>query len=102
MKSSFSSSPFSGGNLFGDPFFARPMIGESKFGGSGFFGPMGSPFVNAVPSGFIGHQEAPEPRPSRSRGPIIEEIDSDEEEEEDKAKLLTGSVERSEKKLERA
>ncbi|KAJ4846524.1 hypothetical protein Tsubulata_013524 [Turnera subulata] len=45
---------------------------------------MGNPFVNMQPPAFI-EDQAPEPR--KSRGPIIEELDSDEEKEEaEKAK----------------
>ena len=72
------SSPFGGGNPFNDPFFTRPF-GEGMLGSS-FFGPMGNPFVEMRPSGFIGHQGAPEPR--QSSGPIIEEINSDDEKED--------------------
>ncbi|PON92903.1 Myeloid leukemia factor [Trema orientale] len=71
------SSVFGGRNPFDDPFFNRPF-GGGMFDSS-FFGPLGNPFPEMPPVGFI-DQQAPEPR--RSRGPIIEEINSDDEEED--------------------
>lgn len=75
-------SNFMGGrNPFDDPFFTRPF-GGGMFE-SGLFGPSGSPFVNTMqPSAFIGHEASAEPK--RSRGPIIEELDSDDENKEGK------------------
>lgn len=73
-------SSFLGGrDPFDDPFFTRPF--GSMFGPS-MFGPTGSPFPN-MPTGFIEHQV---PQPNRSRGPIIEEINSDDENEGTKEK----------------
>ncbi|KAG9445407.1 hypothetical protein H6P81_016747 [Aristolochia fimbriata] len=91
---------FGGRDPFDDPFFAQPfggmfgsstfgpsmfgpsMLGPSMFGprmlGPGLFGDEGSFFGESGPSGgFIEHQ--PPPRNSNSRGPIIEEISSDDE-----------------------
>ncbi|XP_031268244.1 uncharacterized protein LOC116126715 [Pistacia vera] len=68
------SSFFGGRDPFDDPFFTRPFGGMLE---SNFFGPTGSPLTNMQPSAFIEHQ-APEPK--RSRGPVIEELNSDEEE----------------------
>ncbi|CAK7355766.1 unnamed protein product [Dovyalis caffra] len=83
---------FGGRDPFDDPFFTRPFGGvfESNFFGSGgnpfanmhpspFSNMHPSPFANMHPSGFIEHQ-APEPK--KSRGPIIEELGSDDEEGE--------------------
>ncbi|PPR95721.1 hypothetical protein GOBAR_AA24957 [Gossypium barbadense] len=67
---------FGGRNPFDDPFFTRPF--GSMFDSS-FFGPGQSPFMDMHPTGFIEHQ-APEPK--RPRGPIIEELNSDDEKEE--------------------
>uniref|UniRef100_A0A2P2L0R0 Uncharacterized protein n=1 Tax=Rhizophora mucronata TaxID=61149 RepID=A0A2P2L0R0_RHIMU len=44
---------------------------------SGFFGPDGSSFGNVHPPAYIEHEA-----PKRSKGPIIEELDSDDENEE--------------------
>ncbi|XP_010540008.1 PREDICTED: uncharacterized protein LOC104813900 isoform X2 [Tarenaya hassleriana] len=71
------SSFFGGRDPFDDPFFTRPFGGMF---GSSIFGPSMDPFTEMRPSGFIEHQQPPEPR--RSRGPIIEEINSDDEEEQ--------------------
>ncbi|KAF8412374.1 hypothetical protein HHK36_000338 [Tetracentron sinense] len=86
------SSVFGGRDPFDDPFFARPfgssMFGSSMFGpsmfgpsmfGSSMFGPSGSPFGGMPASGFLEHQA---PQSNQSRGPVIEELNSDEEEEE--------------------
>ncbi|XVE64995.1 hypothetical protein DITRI_Ditri07aG0146200 [Diplodiscus trichospermus] len=67
---------FGGRDPFDDPFFTRPF--GSMFDSS-FFGPGRSPFPDMHPSGFIEHQ-APEPK--RPRGPIIQEINSDDEKDE--------------------
>ncbi|XVE57749.1 hypothetical protein DITRI_Ditri04bG0114800 [Diplodiscus trichospermus] len=67
---------FGGRDPFDDPFFARPF--GSMFESS-FFGPGQSPFPDMHQTGFIEHQ-APEPK--RPRGPIIQELNSDAEEEE--------------------
>ncbi|KHG09391.1 Myeloid leukemia factor 1 [Gossypium arboreum] len=66
---------FNGRDPFDDPFFTRPF--DSMFESS-FFGPGHNPFPDMHPSGFI-EQQAPEPR--RPRGPIIQELDSDDEKE---------------------
>ncbi|KAL4026960.1 hypothetical protein IC575_015409 [Cucumis melo] len=65
---------FGGRDPFDDPFFRNPF--GSMFEPS-FFGGPGIPFANMQPSGFLDHQ-APEPK--RPRGPIIEELNSDDEE----------------------
>ncbi|KAK6158044.1 hypothetical protein DH2020_005358 [Rehmannia glutinosa] len=57
--------PFSG---FGDPF--------GSFGGFGGFGGQRSPFMNPHTSGFLEHQP---PQHNLSRGPVIEELNSDDE-----------------------
>ncbi|XP_054808433.1 uncharacterized protein LOC129310572 [Prosopis cineraria] len=67
---------FGGRNPFDDPFFTRPF--EGMFGSS-IFGPPGNLHPNMHPSGYLEHQ-APESR--NSRGPIIEELDSDNERED--------------------
>ncbi|XP_022759207.1 myeloid leukemia factor 1-like [Durio zibethinus] len=67
---------FGGRDPFDDPFFTRPF--GSMFESS-FFGPGQSPFPDMHPTGFIEHQ-APEPK--RPRGPIIQELNSDDEKEE--------------------
>ncbi|KAK4435125.1 hypothetical protein Salat_0675800 [Sesamum alatum] len=46
---------------------------------SGFFGSTGGPFMNPHASGFLEHQPAQSNRP---RGPIIEELNSDDEKDE--------------------
>ncbi|XP_061357871.1 uncharacterized protein LOC133302138 isoform X2 [Gastrolobium bilobum] len=66
---------FGGRDPFDDPFFTRPFGTMFQ---STPFGPSGNPFTPDVhPSGFLEHQ-APEPR--KPRGPIIEELNSDDEE----------------------
>lgn len=72
----FSNFPSMGRDPFNDPFFTNPFGGMSSF-----FGPIGNPFPNMQPSGFGGPQGAD---PRNSRGPIIEEINSDDENEEEK------------------
>lgn len=67
---------FGGRDPFDDPFFTRPFGGMFE---SSFFAPTGSPFPDMHPSGFLENQ-APEPR--KSRGPIIEELNSDDEKED--------------------
>lgn len=79
------SSVFEGRDPFDDPFFTRPF--GSPFGGPfgsmfepGVFGGNGNPFVGAPPSGFIEQQE---PQPNKRRGPVIQELDSDDERADD-------------------
>lgn len=74
------SSVFGGRDPFDDPFFTRPFGSpfESMFE-SRVFGPSGGPFAGAPPAGFIEQQE---PQHNKRRGPIIEEINSDDEEAE--------------------
>ncbi|GMJ15016.1 hypothetical protein HRI_005170800 [Hibiscus trionum] len=67
---------FGGRDPFVDPFFTHPF--GSMFESS-LFGPGQVPFMDMHPTGFIEHQ-APEPK--RPRGPIIEELNSDDEKEE--------------------
>ncbi|TKY55387.1 Myeloid leukemia factor 1 [Spatholobus suberectus] len=85
------SSFFGGRDPFDDPFFSRPFGG--MFESSPFGGPTGSPFPPGMfPSGFLEHQapgmhpsgflERQAPEPSRQRGPIIQELDSDDENED--------------------
>ncbi|KAL2543602.1 glycine-rich protein [Forsythia ovata] len=67
-------SGFLGGrDPFDDPFFKRPF--GSMFESS-FFGPTGSPFFDTHASGLLEHQPA---QPNRARGPIIEELNSDDD-----------------------
>ncbi|XP_057976412.1 uncharacterized protein LOC131163727 [Malania oleifera] len=66
---------FGGRDPFDDPFFTRPF--GSMFESS-FFAPAGRPFAEMPAAGFLEHQV---PQPSRPRGPIIEEINSDDERE---------------------
>ncbi|XP_059640326.1 uncharacterized protein LOC132282609 isoform X2 [Cornus florida] len=92
-------SSFLGGrDPFDDTFFTRPfgsMFESNIFGPSGSpfgpsgspfgpsgspFGPSGSPFADSRASGFLEHQG---PQTSTSRGPIIEELDSDGEKDEE-------------------
>lgn len=69
-------STFLGGrDPFDDPFFTRPFGGMFE---SNFFGPTGNPFVGAHTSGFLEQQP---PQRNISRGPIIEELNSDDEKE---------------------
>ncbi|KAJ8764222.1 hypothetical protein K2173_005402 [Erythroxylum novogranatense] len=67
---------FGGRDPFDDPFFTRPFGGMFQ---SGFFGSNPNPFVNMHPPAYL-ENEAPQPK--KSRGPIIEEIDSDDENKE--------------------
>ncbi|GLU05652.1 hypothetical protein SLE2022_227410 [Rubroshorea leprosula] len=67
---------FGGRDPFDDPFFTRPFGGMFE---SGFFRPMGSPFTDMHPPAFIEDRPL---EPKKSRGPIIEELNSDEEKEE--------------------
>ncbi|XP_061348233.1 uncharacterized protein LOC133293659 [Gastrolobium bilobum] len=72
------SSVFGGRDPFDDPFFTRPFGG--MFPSSPFGGPTGFPFPPDMhPSGFLEHQA---PEPSRQRGPIIQELNSDDENED--------------------
>ncbi|GKV38133.1 hypothetical protein SLEP1_g46078 [Rubroshorea leprosula] len=70
------SSLFIGRDPFDDPFFTRPSGGRF---GSSFFSPGGSPFADMNSPAFIEDQP---PEPMKSRGFIIEELNSDEEKEE--------------------
>jgi len=98
------SSFFGGRDPFDDPFFTRPFGG--MFESSPFGGPTGFPFPpglhpsgflqqqvpGMLPSGFLQHQypraypsgflDRQAPEPSRQRGPIIQELDSDDENED--------------------
>ncbi|KAI3687467.1 hypothetical protein L1987_81164 [Smallanthus sonchifolius] len=79
---------FGGRNPFDDPFFTRPIGGIFSSGplgspfmdinpfGSSFFGPRASPFM--VEQAPRIHESRP-PLPNNSRGPIIEELNSDDE-----------------------
>ncbi|KAI0520203.1 hypothetical protein KFK09_007674 [Dendrobium nobile] len=74
------SSFFGGTDPFDDPFFTRPfegMMGHDLFGhGGNIFGASS----NATHGGFLQHGNLP---PNRSKGPIIKELTSDDEEGED-------------------
>ncbi|EEF51002.1 uncharacterized protein LOC8272153 isoform X2 [Ricinus communis] len=73
---------FGGRDPFDDPFFTRPFGGMFE---SSFFGSNGSPLASMHPSPFVEHQALEPPR--NSRGPIIEELNSDDDKEEaDKGK----------------
>uniref|UniRef100_A0A7N0V7R3 Myeloid leukemia factor n=1 Tax=Kalanchoe fedtschenkoi TaxID=63787 RepID=A0A7N0V7R3_KALFE len=72
---SFISSFFGGRNPFDDPFFSSPF---GRMPQPGFFGGGGSPFLNYPRDVFFENQV----QPNGSRGPIIEEINSEDEEEE--------------------
>ncbi|KAL8141689.1 hypothetical protein V2J09_014721 [Rumex salicifolius] len=93
------SSVFGGSDPFDDPFFTRPFEGH-PFGsmfGSSFFGAGGSPFVDS-PAGFLEHQPSiphahGQPQINRRRGPVIEHLDSDEENAKD-----DGSTDRKDKR----
>ncbi|XP_057510004.1 uncharacterized protein LOC130792496 isoform X2 [Actinidia eriantha] len=85
-------SSLSGGrDPFDDPFFTRPFgsmfessIFTSPFGRmfeSSIFGPTGNPFTDMYAPRFI---ESQVPQSNNSRGPIIEELNSDDEKDEDK------------------
>ncbi|GAB2274101.1 hypothetical protein Dimus_008872 [Dionaea muscipula] len=71
-------SGFPGGrDPFDDPFFTRPF--GAPFGSfpSSMFGSMGSsPFDNIPVARILEHQQ---PQPNKQKGPIIEELDSDDE-----------------------
>ncbi|XP_055821363.1 uncharacterized protein LOC129889914 isoform X2 [Solanum dulcamara] len=84
---------FGGRDPFDDPFFTNPFGGMF---GSTPFGPRGGPFMDSHMTGFLEQQPSvpfqqhsvPFQQPSapfqqpRSRGPVIEELDSDDEKEE--------------------
>ncbi|KAK9143390.1 hypothetical protein Syun_012790 [Stephania yunnanensis] len=75
------SSFFGGRDPFEDPFFTRPlgptMFGPGMFGPS-MFGPRPGFFDDRPASGFLDNGPAP-PMGNNPRGPVIEEINSDEE-----------------------
>lgn len=88
---------FGGRDPFDDPFFRSPFGGAFE---SSFFGSNGGPFMNPLASGFLENQpQFPEhqprfaehqprfsehqpPQPNLSRGPVIEELNSDDENDE--------------------
>ncbi|KAJ7944808.1 Myeloid leukemia factor 1 [Quillaja saponaria] len=70
------SSFFGGRDPFDDPFFTHPFGGMFE---SSFFGPNGI-LHQCTPSGFLQHQA---PEPQQSRGPIIEELNSDDDDEKE-------------------
>ncbi|XP_022845989.1 uncharacterized protein LOC111368780 [Olea europaea var. sylvestris] len=72
---SLMSSFFGGKDPFDDPFFTRPFGNMFE---SNLFGSIGSPFMDQHAPGFLEHQP---PQPNRSNGPIIEELNSDDENE---------------------
>ncbi|XP_051137232.1 uncharacterized protein LOC127255634 [Andrographis paniculata] len=67
---------FGGRDPFDDPFFTRPF--GSMFGSS-FFSSSEGPFMNPHHSGFLEQEPSQSNRP---RGPIIKELNSDNEEDE--------------------
>lgn len=85
---------FGGRDPFDDPFFRSPFGGAFE---SSFFGSNGVPFMNPHASGFLEHQpqflgrqpqfEHPLPQPNLSRGPVIEELNSDDENDEESGKI---------------
>lgn len=91
------SSFFGGRSPFDDPFFTQPfggmmgpgmmgpgMFGPSMFGprgGPSMFGPRGGLFGEPSNAGFLEQQASPPP--NKSKGPVIKELSSDGEEEED-------------------
>lgn len=72
---SLMSSFFGGRDPFDDPFFTRPFGGMFE---SAHFGHPGNPFPDAHASGLLEHHA---PQLNRPRGPIIEELNSDDEKE---------------------
>lgn len=74
---SFLSSFFGGRDPFEDTFFRNPFGDMHE---SSFFSLGGSPFANMHQPAFIEHQPL---EPERSRGPIIEELNSDDEKEQE-------------------
>jgi len=68
------SSFFGGRDPFGDPFFTQPFGGMMA---PSMFDSRGSLFGESSNAGFL-EQQAPSP-PNKSKGPIIKEISSDEE-----------------------
>lgn len=80
MTSVFNKDPFD------DPFFNRPFgsifspsmfNGPSMFAGPSMFGVGGSPFGDLHNPGFLEHQP-----PQESKGPVIEEVSSDDEKDD--------------------
>ncbi|KAL4592806.1 hypothetical protein LXL04_005811 [Taraxacum kok-saghyz] len=79
---------FGGRDPFDDPFFTRPFGGI--FSGTPFmdlnpfpstlFGPRSNPFINEPPPRI--HDTRPSSLPNHPRGPIIEELNSDDENEQ--------------------
>ena len=69
---------FGGRDPFDDPFFTRPF--GSMFESS-IFGPTGNPFTDVYAPRFLEHQV---PQSNKSREPIIEELNSNDEKYEDK------------------
>lgn len=74
-RGSLMSGFFGGRDPFDDPFFTQPFGGMFQ---SSLFGPTGSPLMDAHAPGFLEHQPS---QTARSRGPIIEELNSDDEKE---------------------
>lgn len=93
------SSFFGGRDPFDDPFFTRPFGSpfESVFESS-FFRPAASPLTSASPAGFIEQQQ---PQPNKRRGPIIEEINSDDENAEDGGASRMGDNPRKHSRLDK-
>lgn len=72
------SSFFGGRDPFDDPFFTQPFGGMLE---PSLFGPRGGPFMGNPGSGFLEHQV--QQQQPNTRGPIIEELNSDDEKEEE-------------------
>lgn len=68
--------PFMGGGPFGNA--RSPFMGGSPFGSS-LLGPSGSPFMDAHEATGYEHMQS---MPNTSRGPVIEELNSDDENDE--------------------
>ncbi|CAN7132582.1 uncharacterized protein LOC103834264 isoform X1 [Brassica rapa] len=95
---SLMSSFFGGRDPFDDPFFTQPF-GGGMFQ-SNFFGPTMDPFsAMRPPSGFIENHHQP-PHMRRSHGPIIEEIESDDEKGDKEKKVRLGKHGRSSSEVE--
>lgn len=78
FRTPFGHDPFFASPFGNDPFFASPF---GNMLNSSVFGPR-PPFIDPQTSGLLENQAS---QPNRSRGPIIEELNSDDEKEEKEA-----------------